>query len=76
MYDGKMIDFNADFELNYILKNNLKHRKKESISNREIIKKIGDFFKIDNNVRSVYHREDFYAYVDNHKLYSTLENFN
>ncbi len=75
MYDGELIDFNAEYELNYILKNNLSVRKRESISNRDILVEIGNDYKSDKKVRMVYHRSDFYDYVNSHSKYFDLETY-
>lgn len=70
MYDGKMVNFSQDHELNYILANVLE--KRETKENREILKNIGDDYKKDNNTTIIYDRQKFYDYIKTHKLYSSL----
>ncbi len=70
MYDGQMVNFSQDYELNYILADVLK--KSETESNRKILKIIGDDYKKDKSTTIIYHRKDFYDYIKSHRLYSSL----
>lgn len=71
MYDGTLVNFSQDHELNYILADVL--GKRETDSNRKKLKEIGDDYKKDKNTIIIYHRKDFYDYIKTHKLYETLD---
>lgn len=72
MYDGKIVNFSQDHELNYILADVL--GKRETKENREILKKIGVDYKKDKNTTTIYHKKDFYDYIKSHKSYNSLIN--
>ncbi len=71
MYDGQLVNFSQDYELNYILSKVL--GKRETDDNRKKLKEIGADYKREKNTTIIYHRKDFYDYIRNHRQYSLLD---
>lgn len=71
MYDGQLVNFSQDYELNYILSDVL--GKRETDYNRKKLKEIGDDYKRDKNTTIISHKKDFYDYIRNHIQYFLLD---
>jgi len=71
MSDYSKINFSQDHELNHIL--SYQFSKRETEENRNILREIGDFYKISNNVAIVTDKPHFYEYAREHKLFNSLD---
>ncbi len=71
MSDHSKINFSEDHEMDYILYDVL--NKAKSKSNKALLRKMGDDYKIKKEVTIVTDREDFYKFVKNHKNFDKFE---